>query len=219
MKKTATLVIARYKEDLSWVYSITNPDIELVILNKSKDKLKMKPLINNNKVKIIYLANIGREAHSFIYYVSTFYNQLSDYTIFVQGHPFDHYKDLLGFINQKQYNGFKSLNDQSIVLSENGKSTEKLFRSIIDYPIKQQPHEYGFKFKFIGFHFPCGAQFCVPRNYLLNRPRVFWQSLLKYPKWKSNEELPYYFERFFILLYDPYYKINPSYLKKIALEQ
>lgn len=219
MKKTATLVIARYKEDLSWIYHITNPDIELVILNKNKDKLKIKSLVNNNKVKIIYLANIGREAHSFLYYISTFYNQLSDYTIFIQGNPFDHYSSILEFINKKHYNKFMPLNDQSIKIGENQKPTEILLKSLIEYPIKQKTHEYGPILKYVGFHFPCGAQFCVPRNYLLNRPRIFWQSLLSRLKWKSNEDLPYWLERIFMILYNPYYKINPEYLNKIGYPQ
>lgn len=214
--KKATLVIAKHKENIDWIYSITNPDIDIVIIDKGGKKIQIKSLINNNFTKIIYLKNIGRETYSFIYYISTFYNRLQNYTIFSQGNPFDHYSNMLNFINKKEYNKFLPLSDKGVIITETNEATEKLFRLLVEYPQNQKPSDYGAKLKYTGFHFPTGAQYCVPKNFILNRPRIFWQSLISDLKWKENDQIPYLFERFFYMLYDPYYKINPNYFSKIG---
>lgn len=221
MKKTATLVIAKYKEDIDWIYSITNPDIDIVILDKDKSKIRTKPLINNNKVTVIHLTNIGRESHSFLYYIATFYHRLNDYTIFSQGYPFDHFANMLEFINKKEYTKFKSLHDHTVQIVEQNKPTEIILKALLQYPPKSNnlPQNIGPMLSLHGFVFPCGAQFCVPKNYLLNRPKSFWKSLVKRVKWKQDEMMPYFFERIFMMIFDPYYKINPLYLKRLETDQ
>ena len=72
------LVISRYKEDLGWEESYTN-----VVYNKGVS------LPNT-----ITLPNVGREGHTYIYHILSNYENLDDYTVFLQGNPFYHSPDL-----------------------------------------------------------------------------------------------------------------------------
>jgi hypothetical protein len=45
-----------------------------------------------------FLTNVGREGHTFFKYIYDNYDNLDDYTIFLQGHPYDHSPDLNNII-------------------------------------------------------------------------------------------------------------------------
>jgi hypothetical protein len=88
MKKE--LVIAAYDKDLSWVKSL-NDDVKITIYRKG---------INNNGNNEIFLeVNKGRCVHSFFNHILTNYNNLSDYTFFVQDYPFDHWENAVEVVN------------------------------------------------------------------------------------------------------------------------
>jgi hypothetical protein len=88
MKKE--LVIAAYDKDLFWVKSL-NDDIKITIYRKG---------INNNDENEIFLEkNLGRCVHTFFNHILTNYNNLSDYTFFVQDYPFDHWENVVDILN------------------------------------------------------------------------------------------------------------------------
>ena len=76
-------VVARYREDVSWTQGIPN----VIIYNKGD---ALDPSYNS-----IPLPNVGREGHSYYHHIYTHYDNLADYTVFVQADPFDHCPDLL----------------------------------------------------------------------------------------------------------------------------
>ena len=80
--KNLTLVVARYNEDLEWLKTLP---WRYVVFNKGDDLAEWV----ENEIK---LPNIGREAHSYLIYITSNYDNLSKYTIFVQGNPFTHSK-------------------------------------------------------------------------------------------------------------------------------
>jgi hypothetical protein len=73
------LVVARYREDLSWVGNIA-AGIEAVIYDKGPAPLR----------GAVPLENVGREAHTYLHHICERYDDLADVTVFCQGKPFDH---------------------------------------------------------------------------------------------------------------------------------
>jgi hypothetical protein len=65
------IVVSRYSENISWAKKYNN---FITLYNKGDD------LIENS----IRLNNIGREAHSYLYHIVNNYNNLAEYTCFLQ---------------------------------------------------------------------------------------------------------------------------------------
>jgi hypothetical protein len=89
MKKE--LVIAAYDKNLDWVIDV-NQDIKISIYRKGD----VLPL-NDNEISIT--PNKGRCVHTFFNHIYSNYDNLSDYTFFVQDYPFDHWGNLLYILN------------------------------------------------------------------------------------------------------------------------
>jgi hypothetical protein len=85
------IVIAAYDKSLNWVDDI-NPEIKKSIYRKG-DVLPLK----DNEIKIT--PNKGRCVHTFFNHIYLNYENLSDYTFFVQDYPFDHWGNLIDVIN------------------------------------------------------------------------------------------------------------------------
>lgn len=76
---TKKIVIARYKEDVSWTEQFNNVEIY------NKDEV-----IENTRHHQTLLNNIGREAHTYLFHVVDCYDDLDDITCFLQGDFFVH---------------------------------------------------------------------------------------------------------------------------------
>ncbi len=82
-KGTVDLVIARYKEDLSWLKDYAHlPFRKIYIYSKSKEPIQCP---RSSGCKIIQLPNVGVCDHTYLYHITTQYNNLADYTIFLPG--------------------------------------------------------------------------------------------------------------------------------------
>ena len=77
------IVVARYNENVEWTRQFEN----VTIYNKGEEL--------NDGFHEILLNNVGREGHTFYKYISDNYDNLDDYTIFLQGDPFPHSNKLL----------------------------------------------------------------------------------------------------------------------------
>ena len=90
------IIVSRYNENVEWTKDFSN----VIIYNKGE------PL--NNEYNEILLNNVGREQHTFYKYIYDNYDNLGNYTIFLQGNPFDHLvntiEKLNEIINNKEYN-------------------------------------------------------------------------------------------------------------------
>lgn len=81
------LVIARYNESLSWLPGLVeNPKFRpnVFVYSKCKDSL-LDPKIRAITGESIELANVGREAHTFLTHVVRNYDHLAPLTIFTMG--------------------------------------------------------------------------------------------------------------------------------------
>lgn len=115
------IVVARYNEDIRWLIPIVK---HCIIYNKGPDDLNYIP---NHDKHVIKCENLGREAGTYIKHIIDNYNNLDDYTIFIQANPVDHiyntnkdesyrliYKT---FIEPKNYN-FKYISQHKIKVKE-----------------------------------------------------------------------------------------------------
>ena len=78
-KPTYKIIVARYLEDIAWLEPLQE---HLIVLNKG---------IPLNMTNEIALPNVGREAHSYLWYIIHHYEELPEVLIFTQGDISDHH--------------------------------------------------------------------------------------------------------------------------------
>lgn len=142
-------VIAKYKEDLNWTKDL---ECKYVIYDKSKN-----------------IPNVGREAETYLRFIIENYDNLPKYTVFLQGHPFDHLEERnVEFINRS----IKSLNNNDRIVPLNYLVSEQhnlyvrtaeSFTALFDSPLPDR------------LILPWGAQYIVPKSCILNRKKEFYE--------------------------------------------
>jgi hypothetical protein len=79
--KSIDIVIARYNEDLKWTLDEPFNQFSYIVYNKGNndnfEKSKVKKIIN--------IDNIGKCDHTYLYHITTNYNNLADITVFLPG--------------------------------------------------------------------------------------------------------------------------------------
>ena len=177
------IVVARYNEDVEWTRQFSN----VIIYNKG-EKL-------NGDYNEVMLSNYGREGHTYYTYISENYENLGDYTVFVQGKPFDHSPNILS--NLRRYIDDQTLNIDFAFLSEDVISCdstgnpqhpglplleiyEKLFNKTKDDT---------------RFVFGAGAQFIVSKKKILNKPKEFYQKIVELLQYHNHPVEGFVIER------------------------
>lgn len=192
------VVIARYKESLQWLDKFELPCHEVRFWVYDKDpSTKFE-----TKVKHEYetLPNIGREAHTYLYYIINNYDNLGDEILFLQGNPFDHEKNwniYQNFIDGKadytKYKTFDIVSTQKHFFQSNPRYTT-LFKEVFDDSSNKclivPPHR---------FEFSSGAQYIVKKEAILNRPIEVWQKL--YDISLKSEQFPWDVERLWMYIF------------------
>jgi hypothetical protein len=151
------IVVAKYKEDVSWTRRLSHP---YTIYNKNRE---------DDANYAHNLPNSAREGHTFLQHIIKNYNSLNEYTAFVQGNPFDHCPDTLNLLNE--FDG----KHKFIAL---GRSFCQDHHSSIDIQIeilkfsRLVPMEIKFP-----VYYPPGAQFLAHRDFIHNRPKDVYQKI------------------------------------------
>jgi hypothetical protein len=167
-KKEFEIVVARYREDLSWTREY---ETNITVYNKGVPESKY-----------INLPNIGREFQTYLYHIVSRYNNLSDRTLFLQGAPFDHRMFTIYEYADTRHPFLILFNDSNPL----GKSHAL---SIIHYKIAGCTaisgvdkvvfwEKYINKIKPRMIHHNYGAQFSVSRELIHKRPVTYYQKLL-----------------------------------------
>ena len=86
------LVVCRCGEDLAWTRNVPR-QVAVTVYEKTPPPRSAWP-------NAIPLANVGREAHAWLHHLAERYESLADWTVFAQGHPFDHAPDMHGVLRQ-----------------------------------------------------------------------------------------------------------------------
>ena len=186
---TYHIVVARYKEDLSWTEYIDRRQI--FVYDKSGEVSKHS----------ILRRNIGREVESFLFHVIQHYHNLPEYLVFLQGNPFDHMFPIITPQN------FQS--ELSYLLSTLPKHSLSLYADFCVEEIeafKTLKFEEYFKLLFDSavpdeITYACGTQYIVPRDVILSKPKQYYahiHSLLLHGKQftlKEAHDEEYAFDR------------------------
>lgn len=108
---TICIVVARYNENVEWTKQFVNMNgINVIIYNKGDENE------NDKENNMIQLPNVGRDGHTYYKHIHDNYDNLEDYTVFLQGNPFDHSPNIINDLNK--YVNNKELNIDFEYLSE-----------------------------------------------------------------------------------------------------
>jgi hypothetical protein len=162
---TYQAVIARYREDLGWTDRL---DIPFRVYNKGPDR----PAVPRASAWMD-LPNLGREGGTYLRHIADHYDDLPDFLVLLQGHPFDHCPNLYHVLENHCDEG------KLIPLSGNWK------KEALDGDYNWE----GFADCLRGLRdqiapglecarYATGAQYIVPRAWVRARPRQFYRDLL-----------------------------------------
>jgi hypothetical protein len=177
-KRDLEIVVSRYNEDLNWLEDYKS---YCTIYNKGE------PV-----EEFIQLNNIGREGHTFIHHIVSNYENLADYTMFLQGNPFNpHSPNLFSRLNHFIETQEPLPNFQWI--------SERIVESDFEY-IREPYHSIFPNIKFAfeqifkdrnppeKFRFGAGAQFMVYKELIHQRPKEFYENILQlFEETEQNE--------------------------------
>jgi len=80
------VVVCRCGEDLGWLRNVPR-HVRVTVYDKTPAPAPPWP-------DSTPLPNLGREAHAWLHHLAERYETLADWTVFAQGHPFDHAPDM-----------------------------------------------------------------------------------------------------------------------------
>ena len=177
-KNYLELVVARYEEDLKWA---KNYGDFTTVYNKGESEVEGS----------IKLKNIGREAHTYLYHIVNNYDNLADYTVFLQGDPaYPH--------SPRVHKLIKHIIEDNELLPDFFWVSERIVESDFEY-IREPYHKLFPNLKFAyetifgkepdveTFSFGAGAQFCVSRERLRRQPKEFYKKILDIFEYDKEE--------------------------------
>lgn len=91
-----SIVIARYKEDVSWIARIPD-DFEIFLYNKG-DPIH-DPAVLAKAHHVIDRPNFGRESETYLHHMLNHRRDDDDFTVFTQGDPFEHSPDFFALLD------------------------------------------------------------------------------------------------------------------------
>jgi len=163
------IVVARYNENIEWTKNFKN----VIIYNKGN---KLEGEYNE-----YFLNNVGREGHTYYKYICDNYNNLEEYTVFLQGNPFDHSPNLISNLN-------KYINNPQLTIDFEYLS-ERIIHSNLDLEYQRNwqcknirrsfETVFGIKYNNYECIFGAGAQFIVSKSKILKKPKEFYENIVK----------------------------------------
>jgi len=187
---TCRIVIARYNEDIEWSKQFQN----VIVYNKG-NKL-------NDGYNEIPLDNVGREGHTYYKHIYDNYDNLADYTIFLQGRPFDHSPNIIADINKYTNNkdldiDFEFLSQHVLECNLSGCKWHSNLPLINIYEKLFNERKTD-----MSFLFGAGAQFIVSKKSILKRPKEFYLKIVEMLQKNINPTEGYVIERFHKIIFE-----------------
>jgi hypothetical protein len=181
-----SIIVARYNENVEWTKQFPN----VIIYNKGSK-------LDNNYNEVL-LNNVGREGHTYYKYICDNYENLAEYTIFLQGNPFDHSPNIISnltkYINNKELNIDFEFLSESIFYSSldiecsiywQCKNIHKNYERVFGVNIDNQECVFG-----------AGAQFIVSKKKILKNTKEFYENIMKILDYHIDPLEGYDIERF-----------------------
>lgn len=192
------VVVTRFEESIEWTKTLP---YNVVIYNKGL------PHIQKN---VTQLVNFGREADGMLYHIIKNYDCLSDTTAFLQADPFDHCWNVLQLLDKHQHA------TDVIWLGSNWGPVTKRFDggpgNGCALPLLEMCNELFPSLTFdvdTVFTFSAGAQYIVPKKYILSKSLDWWINTHKLFKDRfclintgHKNSAPWIFERIWPLIWN-----------------
>jgi hypothetical protein len=199
LKKKFQIVIARYNEDIKWL--LPYKDITIIYNKGNYDYLL-------HKFNVIYLNNVGRESHTYLYHIINNYDNLTDKTIFFQGNISDHSKKILEIEDYFQDDDFIGFFDNYNIdkLKENINHFSKYTKDLR----KSNFNTFNWITKVLGIRIDdnlketnvvWNANFSVSKEMILSKPKIFYENILRHINNHSNPEEGHFLERSWYLIF------------------
>jgi hypothetical protein len=184
------IVVARYNENLEWTKQFSN----VIVYNKGP----MLTGVFNQR----FLINVGREGHTYYKHIYDNYDNLTDYTIFLQGNPFDHSPNIISNLNKYINNedlsiDFEFLSERVLNCNLSGCSYHLGLPLIETYEKLFDERKENMEFQF-----GAGAQFIVSKKKILQRPKDFYLKIVELLDKDINPVEGFVIERFHKLIFD-----------------
>ena len=179
------IVVSRFNENVDWTKQFNN----VLIYNKGD---QIQGITNIN------LDNVGREGHTYYKHIYDNYDNLDEFTIFLQGNPFDHTPDVINVIKEYLTNLPDNLMFEYLPSSRmlecnfhNGHGPMELVFNELFGNINGNKT----------FIFGAGAQFIVNKKKILSRPREFYLKIIQLLSYSSHPIEGFCIERFHNLIF------------------
>jgi hypothetical protein len=182
------IVIAKYKEDVSWSNQFKTSRV--IIYDKSGE--------DNGFVN---LPNFGRESHTYLTHIINNYDNLPDYTCFLQGNPFDHLSVNIEDIERIVLSNFIDLSkirvDCNLHYCSHLMNWENEVLPLYDTYQRIFKREYNN----FTFFFGAGAQFIVSKETILRNTKEVYQNALDTVKESISPIEGYCLERLWPIIF------------------
>ena len=182
------IIVARFNENINWTKEFTN----IIIYNKGNQL---------NIENEILLDNLGRECHTYYKYIYDNYDNLSDYTIFLQGNPFDHSPNIINtlwnhIINIDLNIDFDFLSEKILKCNLSGciHKSDLLLCDIYEKLFNDKKYS-------MEFDFGQGGQFIVSKSTILSKPKDFYFKIIKLLDYSIDPIEGHIIERFHKLIF------------------
>jgi hypothetical protein len=183
------IVVSRYNEDIQWINAFR---VHVVLYNKGTDFID----------GAIAFQNVGREGHTYFHYICENYDNLDDYTVFLQGNPFDHSPDIFEQIHTMLAHGVKNVD---FAYFHTHRVSFNLLHGCYYHPCLPIKEVYEKLFERPATDreilFGPGAQFVVSRERILKRPREFYQKIVDMLGYHYGPDEGYVIERMHPLIF------------------
>ena len=166
------IVVARYNECVEWTKQFPN----VIIYNKGNSL--------EHTYNPIVLNNVGREGHTYYKYIYDNYENLAEYTIFLQGKPFDHSPNIISNLT----NYIRTINNNELNIDFEFLS-EVIYNSSLDVQCstywqcknihKNWKRIFGVDSDTQECIFGAGAQFIVSKKKILKHTKEFYENIIK----------------------------------------
>lgn len=161
--RDAMVVVARSWENLHWLDGLNRP---FIIYNKGDEDVK-HPYIR--------LPNVGRDIGTYLQYIVDNYNNLSDFTFFLQGDPFDKWPPLFHWLNSDHWLDSLHILCHSVYTEDIHGYPSGAMKGMI--PLLKELGMY--RGDYIHHVFGIGSQYLVPKRMILSKSHDWWKHTQK----------------------------------------
>ncbi len=207
------MVIARYNEDIRWLL----PYKDIVLIYNKGD---YNPLLH--KFNVIYLNNVGRESHTYLYHIIQNYYNLADHTIFFQGNITDHHEKILDIEDYFKENDFIGKTDKYPIqkLKDDILHFGKYKKDINNGSLKKSNYTpFNWLINIIGLdinnslietNVVWNANFALSKKIIHLKPIEFYQNIIRQINNHPNPEEGHFLERSWYLIFHSNYNPKPT---------